>query len=169
MVLNRNHNWNWKVLRTKWKQKYYMPKLVEWNKQTGKPTALNAYNKRKAWKLSQVYNLRWYMRNTRINSKKVKKGGEIDQQNLQQIQSWFFERDPENRQNHGRIHWGKTRELTNKSISRHTCNFINSFILQMFLIPVILLSFRNTTKIKAHKSLSLMVFFVLEIQQSYRG
>ena len=44
------------------------------------------------------------MRNTRINSKKVKKGGEIDQQNLQQIQSWFFERDPENRQNHGRIH-----------------------------------------------------------------
>ena len=52
------------------------------------------------------------------------------------------------------------RELTNKSISRHTCNLINSFILQMVLSPVILLSFRNTTKIKAHKSLALMGLWV---------
>ena len=44
----------------------------------------------------------------------------------------------------------------NQSVGTHAISFIQSFILHMFLSPVNRLSFRNTTKIKAYKSLALM-------------
>ena len=104
-----------------------MPKLVKWNKHTGKLIALNAYNKRKAWKLTQVYNLRWYMKNIRINSKlkkdqklinkifnKFKVGSLKDTNKIDKAMAGFIEEKLEN-------------SPINQSVGTHAISFIHSF------------------------------------------